>query len=223
MTDNRPGKIWGLVAAQAVGRGGRVSAGDVCAATVIAVAVTGAWLSATGAGEAGHLMRVTDEVSEQLAELSADHEREAIAGCVRLRRLGTGFGSGRVGRRRPMAGLRPGGRPGRGCGDLRVPVADRGDPGRRAEPVPRPARPAERLPARGCADPRRYRDSAATRVPRIMRRMARWPGPGGRPADLAPRRAEFDQATGLLTSSSASASPRLSSGCAPTLMLRTGG
>jgi ANTAR domain len=66
--DNRLAGIWGLVAEQAAGRGDRVTAGDVCAAAVAAVEVTGAWLSASGA-QAGHLMQVTDEVSEQLAEL----------------------------------------------------------------------------------------------------------------------------------------------------------
>jgi hypothetical protein len=69
MTGSRPGRIWGLVAAQAALRGGRVSATDVCAAAVPAVGVTGAWLSAAGGGDAGHVMRVTDAVSEQLAEL----------------------------------------------------------------------------------------------------------------------------------------------------------
>ena len=69
MTDSRPGRIWGLVARQAASRGGRVSAGDACAAAVVAVEVTGAWLSAARGAEAGHLMRATDEVSEQLAEL----------------------------------------------------------------------------------------------------------------------------------------------------------
>ena len=58
-----------MVAAQAASRGGRVSAADVCAAAVAAVEVTGAWLSAARGAEAGHLMRATDEVSEQLAEL----------------------------------------------------------------------------------------------------------------------------------------------------------
>jgi hypothetical protein len=69
MTGSRPGRVWGLVASQAAGRGGRVSAADVCAAAVAAVEVTGAWLSAARGAEAGHLMRVTDEVGEQLAEL----------------------------------------------------------------------------------------------------------------------------------------------------------
>jgi hypothetical protein len=69
MTSNRPARIWALVAAQAVGRGGRVSAADACAAAVPAVGVTGAWLSASSGEDAGHVMRVTDAVAEQLAEL----------------------------------------------------------------------------------------------------------------------------------------------------------
>jgi hypothetical protein len=69
MTSSRPGRIWGIVAAQAARRGGRVSAADACAVAVAAVEVTGAWLSAATGSDAGHLMGVTDEVSEQLAEL----------------------------------------------------------------------------------------------------------------------------------------------------------
>ena len=69
MTGSRPARIWSLVAGQAASRGGRVSAGDACAAAVAAVEVSGAWLIAARGAEAGHLMRVTDEVSELLAEL----------------------------------------------------------------------------------------------------------------------------------------------------------
>ena len=66
---NRPGRIWGLIAAEAASRGGRVSAADACTAVVAAVEVTGAWLSAARGVEAGHLIWVTDDISEQLAEL----------------------------------------------------------------------------------------------------------------------------------------------------------
>ena len=61
--------VWGLVAEQAALRGGPVAAADACTAAVAAVGVTGAWLTAAGGGEGGHLMRVTDGVSERLAEL----------------------------------------------------------------------------------------------------------------------------------------------------------
>ena len=69
MTDGRPARVWGLVAAQAARRGGPVSAADACVAAVAAVEVTGAWLIAARGAEAGHLMRVTDHASELLAEL----------------------------------------------------------------------------------------------------------------------------------------------------------
>jgi ANTAR domain/GAF domain len=69
MTADRSVLIWGLVAEQAAQRRGQVSAADVCAAAVEALPVSGAWVMAQGAGGAGHLMCVTDEVSEQLAEL----------------------------------------------------------------------------------------------------------------------------------------------------------
>jgi hypothetical protein len=69
MTGSRAGRVWGLVAVEAARRGGQVSAADACAAAVAAAGVTGGWLTAAGDGEAGHLMRVTDAVSEQLAEL----------------------------------------------------------------------------------------------------------------------------------------------------------
>jgi len=69
VTVSRTGRIWGLVATQAASRGGRVAAADACVAAVAAVGVSGAWLSASRGAEAGHLICVTDEVSEQLAEL----------------------------------------------------------------------------------------------------------------------------------------------------------
>jgi hypothetical protein len=69
MTQSRLGRIWALVAEEAARRDGPVSAGDACVAAVAAVEVTGARLTAASDAEAGHLMRVTDEVSELLAEL----------------------------------------------------------------------------------------------------------------------------------------------------------
>src|SRR6266702_4046978 len=69
MTVSRSARVWGLVAAEAASRGREMSAADACVAAVEAVEVTGAWLSAADGAEMGHLLRVTDEVSEQLAEL----------------------------------------------------------------------------------------------------------------------------------------------------------
>jgi hypothetical protein len=71
MTTDRPALVWGLVAGQAARRGGQVSAADVCAAAVEALPVSGAWVMAQGVAGAGHLMCVTNEVGEQLAELQA--------------------------------------------------------------------------------------------------------------------------------------------------------
>ena len=69
MTSDRAALIWGLVAGQAARRRGPVSPVDVCAAAVATLPVSGAWVLAQAAAAAGHLMGVTDAVSEQLAEL----------------------------------------------------------------------------------------------------------------------------------------------------------
>jgi hypothetical protein len=61
--------IWSLVAEQAASRDRAVSAADVCAASVPAVAVSGAGLTTGTRAGAGHLMCATDQVSEVLAEL----------------------------------------------------------------------------------------------------------------------------------------------------------
>jgi hypothetical protein len=69
MTADRAALLWGLVAEQAARRRGQVSAVDVCAAAVEALPVSGAWVIAQGIPGASHVMCVTDEVGEQLAEL----------------------------------------------------------------------------------------------------------------------------------------------------------
>jgi len=69
MPASRAVGIWGLVAVQAASRGAAVSAEDVCAASVTAVAVSGAGLTTATRAGPGHVMYATDELSEQLAEL----------------------------------------------------------------------------------------------------------------------------------------------------------
>jgi hypothetical protein len=69
MTAARAALIWGLVAGQAARRGEQVAATDVCAAAVEALPVSGVWMMAQSRAGAGHIMCVTDEVGEQLAEL----------------------------------------------------------------------------------------------------------------------------------------------------------
>jgi hypothetical protein len=69
VTSDRAALIWGLVAGQAARRQGRASAADVCAAAVEALPVSGAWVVTQSPAGVSHVMGVTDEVSEQLAEL----------------------------------------------------------------------------------------------------------------------------------------------------------
>jgi hypothetical protein len=61
--------IWDLVARQAARRGGRASMQDVCAAAVAAIQVSGAGLTAVSRAGAVHVMCVTDETSERLADI----------------------------------------------------------------------------------------------------------------------------------------------------------
>jgi hypothetical protein len=58
MTGSRQARVWGLVAASAASRSRPVSAADACAAVVPAVEVSGAWLMAAVAGDAGHVLDV---------------------------------------------------------------------------------------------------------------------------------------------------------------------
>jgi ANTAR domain len=69
MTDSRTLALWGQVAAHAAAHGHRVSVADVCAVAVSSAELTGAWLAAARGGDPDFVMCVTDQVSEQLAEL----------------------------------------------------------------------------------------------------------------------------------------------------------
>jgi hypothetical protein len=61
--------IWAMVAAQAAGRGARTSVADVCAAAVSKVAVSGAGLIAMTQAGTVHVICVTDAASERLADI----------------------------------------------------------------------------------------------------------------------------------------------------------
>ena len=61
--------LWGLVAAQAAGRGGRVSVADVCAVAARLAAADEAWVTAASSRGPDFVMCVTGPVGEQLAEL----------------------------------------------------------------------------------------------------------------------------------------------------------
>ena len=61
--------IWGLLAARAAGRGAPVSVEDACALCAAMAGASGAAVTASFRTAPGHVMCVTDELSEQLEEL----------------------------------------------------------------------------------------------------------------------------------------------------------
>jgi hypothetical protein len=196
MIANRPGRIWGLVAEQAASRGGRVSAVDACAAAVAEVEVTGAWLSAGSGVEADHLMRVTDEVSEELAELQLTlgegpcPDASASGGPV----LASDLGEKEAARRWPVfaPAARQAGAAAIFAFPLRIGAIRAGVMGLyRARPGP--------LSASQLGDALIFADTATLLLLDAEREPAAGSGPGGQPADLTMHRAEIDQATGMLT------------------------
>ena len=200
MTGSRPARIWGLVAGQAASRGGRVSAGDACAAAVAAVEVSGAWLIAARSAEAGHLMRVTDEVSELLAELQLTlgegpgPDAAASGGPV----LASDLGEVGAVRRWPVfspAALQAGAAA-IFAFPLQVGAIRAGVMGLYRE------RPGS-LSAFQLGDALVFADTATLLLldaqDQTAGDAAAGSGPGGQPPDLALHRAEIDQATGMLT------------------------
>src|ERR1700761_4338978 len=69
MPESRTAAAWGLVAAHAAAAGRRVSVADVCAVAVRSAEVSGGWVAAAGDQGPDFVIRVTDPVGEQLAEL----------------------------------------------------------------------------------------------------------------------------------------------------------
>jgi ANTAR domain len=200
MTGSRPGRIWGLVAGQAASRGGRVSAADACVAAVAAVEVTGAWLSAARGAEAGHLMRVTDEVSGLLAELELTlgegpcQDACACGGPV----LTSDLGEVEAARRWPVfaPAARQAGASAIFVFPLRIGVIRTGVMGLyRERPGP--------LSGSHLGDALVFADTATLLLldaqDQTAGEAAAGSGPGGQPTDLALHRAEIDQATGMLT------------------------
>ncbi len=200
MTVSRPGRIWGLVAAQAATRVGRISPADVCAAAVATVEVTGAWLSAASGAGADHLMRVTDKVSEELAELQLtlgegpSPDAAASGGAV----LASDLGETQAARRWPVfaPAARQAGAAAIFAFPLRIGAIQAGVMGLyRARPGP--------LSAAQLGDALIFADTATLLLLDAQDQAAGNPsaesGPGGQPADLTAHRAEIDQATGMLT------------------------
>jgi len=200
MMRDRASRVWGLVAIRASLRGGSVSAADVCTAAVASVEVTGAWLIAAANADAGHLMSVTDEVSEHLAELeltlgegpSLDAFASggpALASDLRTREAASRWPAFAVAATEAGAGAIF-------AFPLRIGAIRAGVLGvYRARPGP--------LTAFQLGDALVFADTATLLLLEAQDETAggRDPaaGPGGQPADLALHRAEIDQATGMLT------------------------
>ena len=200
MTGNRPARIWGLVAGQAASRGGRVSAADACVAAVAAVEVTGAWLTAVSGAGAGHVMRVTDEVSGLLAELELTlgegpgPDACSCSGPV----LASNLGEVESVRRWPVfaPAARQAGAAAIFAFPLQVGAIRTGVMGLYRE------RPGQ-LSGSHLGDALVFADTATLLLldaqDPAAGEAAAGSGPGGQPADLALHRAEIDQATGMVT------------------------
>jgi hypothetical protein len=196
---SRPARVWGLAAAQAARRGGRVSAADVCTAAVAAVEVSGAWVDAVGGVGAGHVMCVTDEISEQLAELQLTlGEGPGLDAASGGPVLASDLSEQETASRWP--GFAPAacqaGAAAVFAFPLRIGAIRAGVMGLyRAGSGP--------LSGHQLGDALIFADTATLVLLDAPAQAPGGPagggGPGGQPADLALHRAEIDQATGMLT------------------------
>jgi ANTAR domain len=196
----RAARVWGLVAIQASLRGSNVAAADACTAAAAALGMTGGWLVAGAGGEAGHLMCVTDEISEHLAELELtlgegpSLEASVSGGPA----LASDLGSGKAASRWPAFAIAA---TQAGAGaifafPLRIGAIRTGVLGLyRARPGP--------LAPFQLGDALVFADTATLLLLEAQDHAAGGraaaAGPGGQPAGLALHRAEIDQATGMLT------------------------
>jgi len=164
-------------------------------AAVATVEVTGAWLIAADGAGAGHLMRVTDEVSGLLAELQMTlgegpgPDAVASGGPV----LASDLGDMEAVRRWPVfaPAARQAGASAIFVFPLRIGAIRAGVMGLyRERPGP--------LSGSQLGDALIFADTA-TLLLLYAQDQAAEAGPGGQPADLALHRAEIDQATGMLT------------------------
>jgi len=209
MSDNRTARIWALVAAQAASRGASPSVTDVCAAAVGALAVSGAGLTAVTRAGSAHVMDVTDDVSERLAELQLTlgegprADASAAGGPVLVPDLAAGHIMSRWPGFAPLA-LEAGAAAifafPLQIGAIRIGILElyRGQPG--------PLTPAELGDALVFADTGTLllldgQGQAAGLATGLAGSQLGDPADRGdrRPAELAGHRAEIDQATGMLT------------------------
>jgi hypothetical protein len=194
---SRPGRTWALVSEQAASHGGRVSAGDACAAAVAAAEVTGGWLSAERNGEAGHLIRVTDGVSKRLAELQLtmgegpSFDVVASGGVV----LASDLAAGEYGHRWPAfaPAAVTAGAAAIFVFPLRIGAIQAGTLGLYRD-QPGSLNESQLGDALTLAD-----TATLLMLDGHDQDAGNGTGPGGQPANLALHRAEIDQATGMLT------------------------
>jgi hypothetical protein len=204
--------IWALVARQAASRGGRPSMQDLCAAAVAAIQVSGAGLMAVTRTGAVHLMCVTDEISERLAdiELTLGEGPRADASAFGGPALASDLTHDDIMARWPA--FAPAARAAGAAavfafplqiGAIRVGVLEL----YRSQPRP--------LATVALGDALLFADAATLLLLESQQANGRDghgqdgtgeqagggadPGPGGQPMELGLRRAEIDQATGMLT------------------------
>jgi hypothetical protein len=202
MTGGRPARIWSLVAAQAARHDGRVSAADACVAAVAAVEVTGAWLIAANGAAGGHIMQVTDQASELLAELQVTlgegpgPDAAASGGPV----LASDLDEMEAVRRWPA--FAPAARQAGAAAIFAFPLQIGAI---RAGVMSLYRVRSGPLSAFQLGDALVFADTATLLLLDAQDQMARGAagsagaGPGGQPAELTRHRAEIDQATGMLT------------------------
>ncbi len=195
---SRAETIWGLLAAHAARRGSPASVADVCAVCVTTLGMSGAAVTASGKSGPGHVMCVTDEVSEQIEELQltfGEGPRVDVSvdgGPV----LVSDLGAGEVASRWPVFG--PAARLAGAAavfalplqiGVIRVGVLCL----YRRQPGP--------LSTDQLGDALVLADTATVLMIDRENQAAGdgGTGPGGQPWQLALHRAEIDQATGMLT------------------------
>jgi hypothetical protein len=168
----------------------------VCTAAVPALGLTGAWLIAVACAEMGHLMTVTDEVSERLAELelTLGEGPSLDASASGKPTLASDLGTTEATSRWPAfaaAAVKA------GAGaiftfPLRIGAIRAGILGLyRTLPGP--------LSDFRLGDALVFADTATLLLLEAADGRDPATGPGGQPPDLAMHRAEIDQATGMLT------------------------
>jgi hypothetical protein len=200
MAESRAGRIWRLVARQAGSDGVRPTLANACAAAMPAVDVSGAWVTAVSPPGPNHAMCVTGQVSEQLAELQVTLGEGPCQDVVETGRpvLASDLGAGEAIRRWPgftWAAQRLGVQA-TFAFPLRIGAIWVGILGLYRE-TPGPLSSVHLRDALLLADAATVLllDGQAHAGESRSGRST----PGGQSPDLAQRRAEIDQATGILT------------------------